>query len=97
MKRSVLLFFILTALTIRIFAQSNLVVHRFTLSNGLQVWLHEDHNKPEIFGCVVVNGGAKLDEAHATGMAHYLEHMLFKGTHELVPPTMKKKKFIWIR
>lgn len=92
MKRSVLLFFILTALTIRIFAQSNLVVHRFTLSNGLQVWLHEDHNKPEIFGCVVVNGGAKLDEAHATGMAHYLEHMLFKGTRELGTTDYEKEK-----
>ena len=66
-----------------LFGQTQLKVTRFTLANGLQVWLHEDRSRPEVFGAVVVNGGAKLDEADATGMAHYLEHMLFKGTQEL--------------
>jgi zinc protease len=74
------------------FSQNKIPVTRFTLDNGLQVWLHEDHTKPEVFGAVVVNGGAKLDEAHATGMAHYLEHMLFKGTNELGTTNYEKEK-----
>ena len=41
---------------------------------------------------VVVNGGAKLDEEHANGMAHYLEHMLFKGTTETGTTDFEKEK-----
>ncbi len=55
----------------------------FTLENGLTVWVSENHELPQVFGAVVVRAGAKHDPAHATGIAHYLEHMLFKGTQEL--------------
>jgi zinc protease len=73
-------------------AQKALEVTQFTLANGLQVWIHQDDSRPEIFGAMVVNGGAKLDEPHATGMAHYLEHMLFKGTTELGTTDFEKEK-----
>jgi zinc protease len=53
------------------------------LANGLTVLISEDPNLPRIFGAVVVRAGSKHDPAHATGIAHYLEHMLFKGTREL--------------
>jgi len=51
-----------------------------TLENGLKVYLVEDHTRPLVFGSVVVKAGSKYDPADATGIAHYLEHMLFKGT-----------------
>ena len=58
-------------------------VHTFHLDNGLTVYLNEDHNTTSVFGAVVVKGGGKRDPQDATGIAHYLEHLLFKGTNEM--------------
>ncbi len=58
-------------------------VHTFTLDNGLTVYINEDHNTTSVFGAVVVKGGGKRDPKDATGIAHYLEHLLFKGTDEM--------------
>lgn len=56
-------------------------VKEYKLSNGLIVWLNEDHDQPKIFGAVVVKAGAK--DCPDTGIAHYFEHMMFKGTDKL--------------
>jgi predicted Zn-dependent peptidase len=53
------------------------------LGNGLTVMLSVNRERPEVFGAVVVRTGARNDPAGETGMAHYLEHMLFKGTRRL--------------
>jgi len=58
-------------------------VEVYQLENGLTVILNEDHNMPQVFGGVVVRAGGKDDPKGATGMAHYQEHMLFKGTEDL--------------
>lgn len=63
------------------FAQSPLAVKTFKLSNGMTVWLNEDHTQPKVFGAVVVRAGAK--DCPNTGIAHYLEHLLFKGTQRI--------------
>ena len=63
-----------------------------TLSNGMKVFLVENHDKPEISGSIVVNVGSKNDPADNTGMAHYLEHMLFKGTQTLGTIDFEKEK-----
>ncbi len=55
-------------------------VRKFTLKNGLTVYLNEDHSKPEIYGSVVVKAGSRNDPEDATGIAHYFEHIMFKGT-----------------
>ncbi|MEA2040939.1 MAG: insulinase family protein [Bacteroidota bacterium] len=55
----------------------------YTLENGLTVILNEDHSKQKVFGVIAVKAGGKDDPIDATGMAHYQEHMLFKGTTEL--------------
>ncbi len=65
------------------FAGDPIAVHERQLSNGLTVLISEDHRLPRVFGAVVVKAGGKDDPATATGIAHYLEHMLFKGTEEL--------------
>jgi len=67
-------------------------VKQVKLSNGLTVILNEDHTKTEVFGMVVVKAGAKNDPKDATGMAHYMEHMLFKGTTELGTSDWAKEK-----
>jgi zinc protease len=78
MKKKITLLFIL------IFSQSKaqdyLNLQTFKLDNGLTVYLLPDKNATTTFGAVAVNAGAKNDPADATGLAHYLEHLLFKGT-----------------
>lgn len=64
----------------------------YTLSNGLTVFLLEDHNKPQVFGAVMVKAGSKDDPDDATGMAHYMEHMMFKGTTSLGTVSWEKEK-----
>ncbi|MGK0388963.1 MAG: zinc protease [Maribacter sp.] len=67
-----------------IFAQqNNLHVESYTLNNGLTIYLNEDPSANRVFGAIAVNAGSKNDPADATGIAHYLEHLLFKGTTEL--------------
>ena len=58
-----------------------LEVKELKLSNGMTVWLNEDHSQPKIYGGVVVNAGAK--DCPNTGIAHYFEHLMFKGTEEM--------------
>jgi zinc protease len=62
---------------------STLKITKLTLENGLTVFLNEDHTKPLVFGGVCTKAGSKNDPADHTGIAHYLEHMLFKGTQEM--------------
>jgi predicted Zn-dependent peptidase len=69
-----------------------LKVSEYKLANGLTVMLTENHNTPQIFGVVAVKAGGKNDPKDATGMAHYLEHMLFKGTEELGTWDYEKEK-----
>ncbi|MBH10810.1 MAG: hypothetical protein CMG74_10765 [Candidatus Marinimicrobia bacterium] len=58
-------------------------VEMYTLDNGMTVILNQDNNESSVFGAIAVKGGGKQDPADATGIAHYLEHMLFKGTSDL--------------
>ena len=58
-----------------------LEVREMKLGNGMTVWLNEDHSQPKVFGAVVVNAGAK--DCPNTGIAHYFEHIMFKGTDEI--------------
>ncbi len=52
----------------------------YTLENGLKVYLSVYKNAPRIQTYIVVKAGSKNDPSNATGLAHYLEHMVFKGT-----------------
>jgi predicted Zn-dependent peptidase len=52
----------------------------YTLKNGLTVIISQNKEKPRIQTLMAVKAGSKHDPANHTGLAHYLEHMLFKGT-----------------
>jgi len=56
-------------------------IHR--LPNGLTVYLSPNKGQPRVTAYIAVRAGSKNDPAQATGQAHYLEHMLFKGTTRL--------------
>ncbi len=55
----------------------------YTLDNGLEVWLSRNPDAPRVQTNIAVRAGSKNDPADATGLAHYLEHMLFKGTSRI--------------
>ncbi|MEM7040294.1 MAG: insulinase family protein, partial [Bacteroidota bacterium] len=67
-------------------------VKKAVLDNGFEVYLIEDEHAPMIFGAVAVKAGGKYDPKDATGMGHYLEHMLFKGTTTLGTTDYTKEK-----
>jgi len=52
----------------------------YKLKNGLTVILSENHLEPQVMALITTKAGSKNDPADHTGLAHYLEHMLFKGT-----------------
>ena len=52
----------------------------YTLDNGLKVYLSVNAEKPRIQTYIAVRTGSKNDPAETTGLAHYLEHLMFKGT-----------------
>ncbi len=65
------------------FAQNFSKVEKHTLPNGLEVYINEDHSSPAVFGAVIVKAGSKHDPKDATGIAHYFEHIMFKGTDKI--------------
>ncbi|MGI4874904.1 MAG: M16 family metallopeptidase [Janthinobacterium lividum] len=67
-------------------------VRVYHLANGLTVYLSDYKNAPRIQTYIAVRAGSKNDPATATGLAHYLEHMVFKGTSQLGTKDWSKEK-----
>ena len=65
----------------------------YTLGNGLRVLLFPDASKPTVTVNIAYGVGSVQENYGETGMAHLLEHMLFKGTptHADIPGEMKKR------
>lgn len=55
----------------------------YRLDNGLTVALSVNRETPNIHGCIAFRVGSGDDPADKTGLAHYLEHLLFKGSERL--------------
>lgn len=64
----------------------------YKLDNGLTVYLSRNEDAPRIHTHIAVRAGSKHDPADATGLAHYLEHMLFKGTSRFGTTDWEKEK-----
>lgn len=58
-------------------------VREYTLDNGLKVYMSVYKDAPKVQTYIAVRAGSKNDPPQTTGLAHYLEHMMFKGTHRL--------------
>lgn len=67
-------------------------VHIYELDNGLTVYLTENHETPTFRSEITVRAGSKDDPEDATGLAHYLEHLLFKGNAKLGSSDWEKEK-----
>ncbi len=60
--------------------QSSMQVLQKTLDNGLTVYLSPNAEEPRFYAEIITRAGSKHDPSTNTGLAHYLEHLLFKGT-----------------
>ena len=63
----------------------------YTLDNGLKVYLSVNKEKPRIQTYIAVRTGSKNDPAETTGLAHYLEHLMFKGTDKFGVTDVEKE------
>lgn len=66
----------------------------YTLDNGMKVYLSKNDETPTINTQIAVKAGSTYDPAQTTGLAHYLEHMLFKGTSKIGALDWDKEKVL---
>lgn len=66
----------------------------YTLQNGLKVYMSVNKQEPRIQTFIAVRSGGKNDPADNTGLAHYLEHLMFKGTPSLGTTDYEAEKVI---
>ncbi len=66
----------------------------YTLNNGLKVFLAQNRDEPRIQTYIPVRTGSNNDPEDNTGLAHYLEHMLFKGTSKIGSYNWEQEKVL---
>ena len=67
-------------------------VREYQLKNGLKVYLSENKEKPVISTMIAVKAGSTYDPKETTGLAHYLEHLMFKGTSKIATVNWEEEK-----
>ena len=80
--------------TYRTFQNDPMGVREYTLDNGLKVYMSVYKNAPRIQTYIAVRAGSKNDPKETTGLAHYLEHMMFKGSHKLGTSDWEKESVL---
>jgi zinc protease len=55
----------------------------FTLNNGLEVYVHEDHTTPMAAVNILYNVGSRDEDPNRTGFAHLFEHLMFGGSRHI--------------
>jgi len=66
----------------------------YTLENGLKVYLSNFENTPRIDVLTAVKAGGKNDPKNNSGLAHYLEHMMFKGNKHFGTKDYRSEKIL---
>ncbi|HNA58207.1 MAG TPA: insulinase family protein, partial [Chitinophagales bacterium] len=66
----------------------------YTLKNGLKVYLSQNKAEPRIQTYIAVRTGSNNDPKETTGLAHYLEHMMFKGTTSFGTNNWDREKMV---
>lgn len=66
----------------------------YTLDNGLKVYMSVNRQEPRVQTLIAVKAGSKFDPAETTGLAHYLEHMVFKGTDKIGTKDWESEKVL---
>jgi predicted Zn-dependent peptidase len=66
----------------------------YTLKNGLKVYLTKNNDEPRVQTVIAVKAGSKDEPRDNTGLAHYLEHMMFKGTDHFGTIDWEKERLL---
>ncbi|MCT4666160.1 MAG: insulinase family protein [Flavobacteriales bacterium] len=66
----------------------------YTLKNGFKVYLSQNFDEPKIQTYIAVRAGSNYDPKESTGLAHYLEHMVFKGTSNIGTVNWEEEKVL---
>ena len=66
----------------------------YTLPNGLKVYMTVNKEQPRIQTFIAVHAGSKHEPMETTGLAHYLEHMMFKGSTNLGTTNYEEEKVL---
>jgi predicted Zn-dependent peptidase len=92
MRKKIIIGFVFSALFGSVFAQKTyhyetvsndpLKARIYTLDNGLKVYMSVYKDQPKIKITIATKAGSKLDPAETTGLAHYFEHLMFKGSKQ---------------
>lgn len=69
-------------------------IKEHTLRNGMKLFMSVNPFEPRIFTQIAVRAGSKQDPPYMTGLAHYMEHMLFKGTSKIGALDWEKEKVL---
>ncbi len=69
----------------------------YTLDNGLKVYITVNKETPRIQTYIAVRVGGKNDPAETTGLAHYFEHLMFKGTDKYRHTGLCRKTRYWAK
>jgi zinc protease len=85
MRRLLVVIVLMALLAAPVYAQTTDAVLAATLENGLRVLLLEDHRSPIVSFQMWYRVGSRNELPGATGIAHLLEHMMFKGTPKYGP------------
>lgn len=91
-KKSVATILLCLSMVCSLSAQQSTPFTHYKLSNGLSVFLWEDDNQPDVSGTVLFNVGSLDEPEEYSGLAHYLEHVLFKGTQKIGSLDWEKEK-----
>ena len=67
-------------------------VRMYTLENGLKIFISPNDAEPRIQTLISVKAGSTYDPKETTGLAHYLEHMVFKGTSKVGSNNWEQEK-----
>lgn len=76
---------LLSGLILSAQAASTPPTHEFSLDNGLKVIVREDHRAPIVVSQLWYKAGSSYESPGSSGLAHALEHMMFKGSSKLGP------------
>jgi predicted Zn-dependent peptidase len=69
-------------------------VRMYSLNNGLKVYISSSPDEPRLATLIAVRAGSTSEPKETTGLAHYFEHMMFKGTNKIATLDWQKEKFV---
>ncbi|MBL4658458.1 MAG: insulinase family protein, partial [Flavobacteriales bacterium] len=80
--------------TYEIVTNDDLKLRIYTLENGLKVYMSVNKDEPRIQTVIGIRAGSSYDPPETTGLAHYLEHMVFKGTERMGTQNWDEEKVL---